>query len=63
MPPFIQKDTKIPADKRSVCQLLEIYSEDKNGNPNKYKISAKAHTTLFPKNVYRFTWKRLSLQS
>ena len=49
MPPFIQKDTKIPADKRSVYQLLELYSEDKNGNPNKYKISAKAHATLFPK--------------
>ena len=49
MPPFIQKDTKIPADKRSVYPLLELYSEDKNGNPNKYKISAKAHTTLFPK--------------
>ena len=55
MPPFIEKDTKISAEKRSVYQLLELYSEDKNGNPNKYKISAKAHATLFPKNVYRFT--------
>ena len=49
MPPFIEKDTKIPAEKKSVYQLLELYSEDKNGNPNKYKISAKAHANLFPK--------------
>ena len=49
MPPFIEKDTKIPAEKKSVYQLLELYSEEKNGNPNKYKISAKAHATLFPK--------------
>ena len=49
MPPFIEKDTKIPAEKKSVDQLLELYSEDKNGNPNKYNISAKAHANLFPK--------------
>ena len=49
MPPFIEKNTKIPPEKKSVYQLLELYSEDKNGNPNKYKISAKAHANLFPK--------------
>ena len=49
MPPFIEKDTKIPAEKRSVYQLLELYSEDKNGRPKKYKTSAKAHANLFPK--------------
>ena len=52
MPPFIQKDTKIPADKRSVYQLLELYSEDKNGNPNKYKISAKSARNLISKKMY-----------
>ena len=49
MPPFIEKNTKIPAQKKSVYQLLELYSEDKNGKPNKYKISTKAHANLFPK--------------
>ena len=49
MPPFIEKNTKIPPEKKSVYQLLELYSEDKNGNPNKYKVSAKAHANLFPK--------------
>ena len=49
MPPFIEKNTKIPPEKKSVYQLLELYSEDINGNPNKYKISAKAHANLFPK--------------
>ena len=49
IPPFIEKDTKIEASKRSVYQLLELYSEDKKGNPNKYKISAKAHSNLFSK--------------
>ena len=49
MPPFIEKDTKIPAEKKSIYQLLELYSEDKNGKPNRYKISAKVHANLFPK--------------
>ena len=49
MPPFIEKNTKIPAEKKSVYQLLELYSEDKNGKPNKYKISVKVHANLFPK--------------
>ena len=49
MASFIEKNTKIPPEKKSVYQLLELYSEDKNGNPNKYKISAKAHANLFPK--------------
>ena len=49
IPPFIEKDTKIEANKRSVYQLLELYSEDKNGNPNKYKVSAKAHANILSK--------------
>ena len=49
IPPFIEKDTKIEANKRSVYQLLELYSEDKDGNPNKYKISAKAHANMLSK--------------
>ena len=49
LPPFIEKDTKIKANKKSVYQLLELYSEDKNGNPNKYKVSAKAHANMLPK--------------
>ena len=49
MPPFIEKNTKIPPEEKSVYQLLELYSEDKNGNPNKYKVSAKAHANLFLK--------------
>ena len=49
MPPFIEEDTKIEANKRSVYQLLELYSEDNRGNPNKYKISSKAHSNLFSK--------------
>ena len=47
--PFIEKDTKIEANKRSVYQLLELYSEDNRGNPNTYKISSKAHSNLFTK--------------
>ena len=46
IPPFIEKDTKIEANKKSVYQLLELYSEDKNGDPNKYKVSAKAHANM-----------------
>ena len=49
LPPFIEKDTKIEANKRSVYQLLEFYLEDYRGNPNAYKISAKAHSNLFAK--------------
>ena len=49
LPPFIEKDKKIEANKRSVYQLLELYSEDHRGKPNTYKISAKAHSNLFAK--------------
>ena len=49
LPPFIEKDTKIDANKRSIYQLLELYSEDYRGNPNKYKIGSKAHSNLFNK--------------
>ena len=49
LPPFIEKDTKIEANKRSVYQLLELYSEDKNGNLNKYKVSAKDHENMLSK--------------
>ena len=49
IPPFIETDTKIEANKRLVYQLLELYTEDKRGNPNKYKISSKAHSNLFSK--------------
>ena len=49
IPPFIEKDTKIEVNKMSVYQLLELYSEDKNGNPNKYKVSAKAHANMLSK--------------
>ena len=49
LPPFIEKDTKIESNKRSVYQLLELYSKNYRGNPNTYKISAKAHSNLFAK--------------
>ena len=49
LPPFIEKNTKIEGNKKSVYQLLELYSEDKNGNPNKYKVSAKAHANMLSK--------------
>ena len=32
-----------------IYQLLELYSEDKNGNPNKYKVSTKAHANMLSK--------------
>ena len=49
LPPFVEKDTIIDANKRSIYQLLELYSEDYRGNPNKYKIGSKAHSNLFNK--------------
>ena len=51
LPPFIEKDTEIEANKRSVYQLLELYSGHYRGNPNTYKISAKAHSNLFAKKI------------
>ena len=56
IPPFIEKkNTKIEANKKSVYQLLELYSEDKNGNPNKYKILRqyafkKVYSIIFRRN-------------
>ena len=61
IPPFIEKDTKIEASKRSVYQLLELYSEDKNGNPNKYisYISfGKSSRKYAFKKVYSIIFRR-----
>ena len=53
IPPFIEKHTKIEANKRSVYQLLELYSEDKNGNPNKYiKFRQKPTQICFQKSLF-----------
>ena len=51
LPPFIEKDTKIEANKSSVYHLLELYSEDIRGCPKKYKIWSKAHSNLFAKKI------------
>ena len=51
LPPFIEKDTKIEANKSSVYHLLELYSEDIRGCPKKYKIWSKAHLNLFAKKI------------
>ena len=49
LPPFIEKNTKIETNERSVYQLLELYSEDSRGNPKNYKVSAKADSNLLAK--------------
>ena len=46
---IMYNEIKIEANKKSVYQLLELYSEYKNGNPNKYKVSAKAHANMLSK--------------
>ena len=51
LPPFIEKNTKIEPNERSVYQLLEFYSEDTRGNPKNYKVLAKAHSNLLPKKL------------
>ena len=41
LPPFIEKNTKIEPNERSVYQLLELYSEDNRGNPKNYKYQQR----------------------
>ena len=43
---------EILPNKKSVYQLLELYSEDKNGKPNKYKVSAKLVQICFQKSLF-----------
>ena len=43
---------EILPNKKSVYQLLELYSEDKNGKPNKYKVSAKLMQICFQKSLF-----------
>ena len=43
---------EILPNKKSVYQLLELYSEDKNGKPNKYKVSAKLMQICFQKGLF-----------
>ena len=61
LPPFIEKDTKIEANKRSVYQLLELYSEDIRGCPKKYKIWSKAHSNVFTKKFILLYLEEINL--
>ena len=48
-PPVIEKRKTLDANERSVFQLCEPYSENKDGKPKSYKTGAKSHSTLLPK--------------
>ena len=68
LPPFVEKNTNIDANERSIYQFI-LYSEENRGNPKNYKVSAKAHSNLLAKKfvplyleeikfaVLRFGWK------
>ena len=47
-PPIIEKQTTVDPKEKSIYQLLDNFREGKNG-PLSYKVTAKAHSTLFPK--------------
>ena len=47
-PPIVEKQKTIDACERSVFQLIDNYSESKNGSQT-YKVTAKAHSTMLAK--------------
>ena len=47
-PPIVEKKKTIDACERSVFQLIDNYTESKNG-PSAYRVTAKAHSTMLLK--------------
>ena len=40
---------------------MDNYSESVNGASNTYKVTAKAHSTMFPKKMHSTLFRRLSI--
>ena len=59
-PSIIQKQNIIDVAERSVCQLIEQYSETSDGNPNSYRATKKAHATYFQKRFQPLYLEHLS---
>ena len=57
-PPIIEKQTTIDPKERGIYQLLDNFREGSNG-PLSYRSTAKAHSTMFPKNLFQFILKIL----
>ena len=51
LPPIIEKHKILEANKRSVCQLLDLFCKTTDNKPKSYRCTAKSHATLFPKKI------------
>ena len=49
MPPIIEKQKILEANKRSVYQLLDLIKKTSDGVPKTYRCTQKFHTNMFPK--------------
>ena len=49
LPPIIEKQKVLDANKRSVYQLLELFDETPEEKPKSYRCTAKSHATMFQK--------------
>ena len=48
-PPIIEKKKIMEANERSLFQLLELFSKNRQDKPRSYVCTAKSHATLLPK--------------
>ena len=51
LPPIIEKHKILEANKRSVCQLLDLFCKTTDNKPKSYRCTAKSHATLLPKKI------------
>ena len=59
-PSIIEKQKIIDVTERSVYQLIEQYNEAGDGEPRSYRVTKKAHATLFQKRFQPLYLKHLS---
>ena len=52
MPPIIEKQKFLEANKRSVYQLLDLIKKTLGGVPKTSRYSQKSHANMFPKKVH-----------
>ena len=58
--PIIEKQKIIDLWERSVYQLVEQFCSTEKGNPRTYRVTEKAHATLFEKKVQPTYFEQLA---
>ena len=61
LPPIIEMQKVLDANKRSVYQFLQLFDETSEEKPKSYRCTAKSHATMFQKKIYSALPRRFKI--